>query len=449
MSIIRAVRSWVVHTRRAPGLAQVYRASYHVAARIAAAQLSTLPHVASIYARHSYVSGDWEAGLSDVDLTVVAAGDIDAAWLRAFARRYARLRRALPMLGEVQVTTRQRLDHWLSFGGMRARGAAGWRLLAGHPQTLSASAPAPALLALDRTCERFEQYGVISRLALRPHAGVIDRVELERRVRRLVALADLAPAPTPAAWLAHALHALVPDGAPALAPPPASAPLTWPVPVASAALSAAALARAREAARGLDEAISVLAAASAAVRPSLVFVLPAGDITDSTRALLALWPRLCAAAARGERPLVLTAPLVPTFLHSAAGGLPHDKWWRYCIAGAHVGRTPVMAAPDPAFTRAAAVRRLAEKLQALWCILLFERAALPELLLDLLPSLCLVARAGRWVPPPDARAAFAATFGGADVLARVASGPTLDDVRALDALYWDIAIGAPAVALAS
>jgi glycosyltransferase involved in cell wall biosynthesis len=93
---------------------------YNLALRVLALALRARPEVLGIYERTKKRAGTSRPGMSDLDVTVVidAAGGSAAAlrFVSGFWRLYDGLRRAFPMLGEIEILTRPAFEDLLAFG---------------------------------------------------------------------------------------------------------------------------------------------------------------------------------------------------------------------------------------------------------------------------------------------------------------------------------------------
>jgi len=89
---------------------------YQFIAKIAARQLGKLPSVLSVYARRSVACGEVNFGRSDIDFYILMRPSADllteAENLRDLARRFATLKRAIPCLGQGDVSTPAELQRW-------------------------------------------------------------------------------------------------------------------------------------------------------------------------------------------------------------------------------------------------------------------------------------------------------------------------------------------------
>ncbi len=129
MAASSLVRSVVRATHRWPLLGSVYRSIYRAAAGSVARLASREPAITGVYARNSYALGTWEAGRSDIDLTLVWR-DAPESSIAAFYRSYADLVKRYPMLGEVEMIHERNLPAWSAYGatGLESRC---WKKLAG------------------------------------------------------------------------------------------------------------------------------------------------------------------------------------------------------------------------------------------------------------------------------------------------------------------------------
>ncbi|MBI5623735.1 MAG: right-handed parallel beta-helix repeat-containing protein [Elusimicrobia bacterium] len=140
------LRSLVLRTNPVPGLAGLYRLSYHAASRLCGRWLGSDPGVIGVYAHRSFADNDWVPGLSDIDLVVAAgpAESSDPAWLDRFWRRYDRLRAVFPFMGECLLMGPRELSAFIRWGGLRGRALAssGIRLSGSPLRAETAAGPA-------------------------------------------------------------------------------------------------------------------------------------------------------------------------------------------------------------------------------------------------------------------------------------------------------------------
>ncbi|MCX5796117.1 MAG: hypothetical protein NTY77_11530 [Elusimicrobia bacterium] len=134
-----SLRRLVIATRGWPLFGAGYCAAYGLAVRLAALLLAPL---AALYLRRGLSRQGLTPGVSDVDLLAVLdiPRDGEADLLRGLWRRYRLAKSLFPMLGELQVATKDELAAYLSCGGIRRLEAPGWQVLRGG----APPAPAPA-----------------------------------------------------------------------------------------------------------------------------------------------------------------------------------------------------------------------------------------------------------------------------------------------------------------
>jgi hypothetical protein len=93
---------------------------YRAAIAAAARRMRRLGSVRALCLRNSLTRADWVPGLSDIDLTLVVEpiADVGADYerLRSIWHEHAALKRAFPMLGEMDVLTTTTLGAWSRFG---------------------------------------------------------------------------------------------------------------------------------------------------------------------------------------------------------------------------------------------------------------------------------------------------------------------------------------------
>ncbi len=90
---------------------------YSLALRAAIEAVRDQPEITALYVRHGVGSDRWIPGLSDVDLTLIVECGVSAArefdLLDSLHRRFRRLRRSFPMLGELEVLGGNDLSLWM------------------------------------------------------------------------------------------------------------------------------------------------------------------------------------------------------------------------------------------------------------------------------------------------------------------------------------------------
>lgn len=121
--LYRLLLAGVLATRRRPVLRELYRAAGAAALALVAAAAARSRALSGVLVYRGWTEGDWQAGVSDIDLHCVlaAAGEEDEGRaLAAFLRSYRRLRSVLPFLGELMVCSGEELEGYVGDGGARA-----------------------------------------------------------------------------------------------------------------------------------------------------------------------------------------------------------------------------------------------------------------------------------------------------------------------------------------
>ncbi len=120
----RGILAAVLRTRRWPVLGRAYRLIYVLPVRIFQAACALDRRVAFLAAHRSWAAGVWQPGTSDVDL-LIGARDLDGAggpaWLSRHWRRWLRLKKPFPFLGECLTATPADWAAYARWGGLRAR----------------------------------------------------------------------------------------------------------------------------------------------------------------------------------------------------------------------------------------------------------------------------------------------------------------------------------------
>ncbi len=126
----------VIRANGVPALRRINAAPYALAFGLLTRLCTRTPGVAGAFVRSGMARQGWTPGLSDVDLLVVLDDGLSAVEERrtalAVTRSYRRLRRGLPMLGELEVVTARHLAARVSYG-VDAGTAASWPRLGNPP----------------------------------------------------------------------------------------------------------------------------------------------------------------------------------------------------------------------------------------------------------------------------------------------------------------------------
>lgn len=162
-----------------------FRGYYWLAVVCLRGWLQTCPQAVGLSARGSFARGDWVAGRSDLDLTVLLRPQLEAEELQRFWRRWRRFQpgflKLFPMAHDCEFLC---LD-WLS----QVSHVDGWRTLWGPPDTPGGPAPDPASEALN-----FYLYALGPWLGkVVPSQEELRLLVLERGLRKLRRLLGLEP----------------------------------------------------------------------------------------------------------------------------------------------------------------------------------------------------------------------------------------------------------------
>jgi hypothetical protein len=120
MSVRAIVRRAVVETNPYWPFSALNRLPYRLALAATSNRMRRIEGVRGLYLRNGLTRPNWVPGISDIDLTIVVE-DTDAplrdyAGLGTIWSEYASLKRAFPMLGELDVLTESTLPAWRKIG---------------------------------------------------------------------------------------------------------------------------------------------------------------------------------------------------------------------------------------------------------------------------------------------------------------------------------------------
>jgi hypothetical protein len=119
VSFVDIARSLVVRTNDWPALKNLYLEAYELGLSFSTSRLKSLPDVLAVLLRVAEGGRTWVPGLSDYDLTVLTER-CDATQmtriLEAVWKRYRRIKRSMPQLGEMEVMDVEEYGDFLSFG---------------------------------------------------------------------------------------------------------------------------------------------------------------------------------------------------------------------------------------------------------------------------------------------------------------------------------------------
>ena len=136
------------------------RAPYRLALNQFERLCRKFPEVRGVYLRHGVAQSGWVPGISDIDLTVTYARGLPACdefrFLRSFRESVVRLRRAFPMLVDVEILDEELLTSFTRFG-IRSLDTTDWKVLSGPP-VLSCRDSQSATDRIDDALGRFFEY---------------------------------------------------------------------------------------------------------------------------------------------------------------------------------------------------------------------------------------------------------------------------------------------------
>ena len=100
------VQRSVLMANRIPLLGTTLRGAYYLALFLLKKMCRRHEIIRAVYVRNSFAEGEWVAGKSDIDISIILKDGwkIDEEWkcLRNLKEDYLRLQRIFPMLGEVE-----------------------------------------------------------------------------------------------------------------------------------------------------------------------------------------------------------------------------------------------------------------------------------------------------------------------------------------------------------
>jgi hypothetical protein len=219
------VRRAVVATNPYWPLSALNRVPYRVAVAAVARRMRRLEGARSLHLRNSLTRPDWEPGVSDIDLTLVTEATPDArrdyALLCSVRDAYRGLKRAFPMLGELDVLTSATVGAWSRLG-VAGHETKSWQTVFGEGTDRLGDRPGEQRFRLD-ACDH-ARYFCLGPLQQRFFAGAgvspLSARELRRIAAKVLAYAALARgeartaavlaggAMTPAGMAATALRSL-------------------------------------------------------------------------------------------------------------------------------------------------------------------------------------------------------------------------------------------------
>lgn len=115
-----ALRRFVVATRKAPLLRGLYRAIYAAAVSAFGLAARLLLGAEGAWVHRGWVTGDWEAGVSDLDFVLARPG-LTRGRARRFWTAFSAARRLAPFLGETLLVSPRELEAYLAGRSARSR----------------------------------------------------------------------------------------------------------------------------------------------------------------------------------------------------------------------------------------------------------------------------------------------------------------------------------------
>jgi hypothetical protein len=128
------------------------RIPYQLALKTFIYIFSSHKEVNSIYLRHGMSKKNWVPAVSDIDLTVIINSNMSTeqeyAFLKVFWRKFKKLKKIFPMLGEVDILSENEIECWTRFT-IRGYEAGNWKLLYGERNVKSNYKVDQNVLAVD------------------------------------------------------------------------------------------------------------------------------------------------------------------------------------------------------------------------------------------------------------------------------------------------------------
>lgn len=168
------------------------RLPYRLALRRFLAVCRQHSEIRSVYLRHALTGKQWTPALSDIDLTIILAPNLERARelgvLKEFWLQITPLQAVFPMLGEIEVLSETYLGTWMRFG-IEGPGAVHWQLLAGEETRPSRQQPMTARLLLEAFDYAFWFYvlnltRVFNRKLTPAYLRTQDLLRLKRKIGR-------------------------------------------------------------------------------------------------------------------------------------------------------------------------------------------------------------------------------------------------------------------------
>jgi len=155
------VRLLVIKTNRYWPFSFLHRLPYYLAIKVFILVFRRFQEIESIYMRHGLIKSKWIPAISDIDLTVIIDGklelDNEYHFLRMFWKRFVRLKRLFPMLGEIDILNSEHIESWTRFT-IRGYEASGWKLIHGAPTARSNYIAEPQRISIDTLNDSLTTY---------------------------------------------------------------------------------------------------------------------------------------------------------------------------------------------------------------------------------------------------------------------------------------------------
>jgi len=158
------LRSAIVHTNAYWPFSDLNRLPYAWALQRWLKICRKYPQIKSVYLKSSMVQGNWIAGLSDIDLTIVIDHSLrtedEFKFLTALWKDYKRLQFFFPMLGEMDIYDDNNIKTWNKVG-IRGYESRRWKLLLGEETIDKDYEVPPDILVQDALDNAFYYFKVL------------------------------------------------------------------------------------------------------------------------------------------------------------------------------------------------------------------------------------------------------------------------------------------------
>jgi hypothetical protein len=161
MSVKDLTRFIIIKTNSLWPFTFLNRIPYYLALKTFIYIFSSFKEVKSIYLRHGMSKKNWVPAISDIDLTIIINSNLpteqEYSFLTVFWRKFKRLKKIFPMLGEVDILRENEVESWTRFT-IRGYEAGNWKLLYGKENIRSSYRADMNLHALDSMNYAFTNY---------------------------------------------------------------------------------------------------------------------------------------------------------------------------------------------------------------------------------------------------------------------------------------------------